>query len=501
MRRYLWCMGVLAGAGVFGLVAATINRAVGEDGAKPAPDKPAAAASGESNGDLTVGEPIRYANLTVFPLSSRTPKTENRFTTLDEGLKAGTVTVMEIGAQGSTEAASAAAVNAPPQAVHANQPTDHRAANPAPTGNPAPAQPAAPRQIVAQQEVTLPQFVESDGADVNHLALVNHSGKPLYLMPGEIIVGGQQDRTIAQEYVIAPGKKPTTIEVFCVEHGRWVGRGTSELNNIVTANAGLALSGSNSFSRDVAGGGISQSAAGGQTRIGGQAANLGPKADPGKFIGSVGNVNKAARIAVQADKSQQKVWDKVAEINSKNRNTVESGDFAGNYLDKQSVGRLEPYFKAMNQKVADSTNVVGVAIAIDGKMDTLDLFESTPLFRKLWPKLLKSYALDAVNAAEETAEAKVDPKAAKKPAIVCGVDDARKFLAEAMSARAKKSTTTNGDVAVTTLSTDHILTFCAGCAAKEGFPECRGNEHGWIRRRDPRVRRFKVERARIRQRF
>ena len=428
MRRYLWCASVLAGAGVFGLIAAAVHRAAAEDAAKPAGAKPAAAASGE----LIVGEPIRYANLTIFPLTSRTPKTENRFTTLDEGLKAGTVTVMEIGSQGSTE-------NGPPVAQ---------------TGN-------GPRQ-----------FAQSAGADVNHLALVNKSGKPLYLMPGEIIVGGQQDRTIAQEYVIPPGKKPTTIEVFCVEHGRWVGRGAAELNGIVMANSGLALNGSNSFSRDVTGGTV-QAAAGGL-----HVADPSPKVDEGKFIGSVGNVNKAARIAVQGDKNQEKVWEKVAEINAKNSITTTSGDFAGNYLDKQSVGRLEPYFKAMNQKVGETANVVGVAVAIDGKMDTLDVFESTPLFRQLWPKLLKSYALDAVNAAEDAADQKDDAKSAKKPAKVCSVDDARKFLAEAMSAPAEKSTT-NGDVAVTTLSTDHILTVCAQDAQrKKDSPSAAGMNAG-----------------------
>jgi hypothetical protein len=203
-----------------------------------------------------------------------------------------------------------------------------------------------------------------------------------------------------------------------------------------------------------------------------------PNVDEGKFIGSVGNVNKAARIAVQGDKNQQKVWDKVAEINSKNRNTAESGDFAGNYLDKQSVGRLDPYFKAMNQKVGATTNVVGVAVAIDGKMDSLDVFESTPLFRQLWPKLLKSYALDAVNAAEDAADQKSDAKSAKKAVKVCSVDDARKFLAEAMSAPAEKSAT-NGDVAVTTLSTEHIMTVCAQDAQrKKDSPSAAGANMG-----------------------
>src|SRR6185295_16416151 len=50
------------------------------------------------------------------------------------------------------------------------------------------------------------------GADVNTLMVLNTSGKPLYLMPGEIITGGQQDRTIGEEVVIEPGEKPVAID-------------------------------------------------------------------------------------------------------------------------------------------------------------------------------------------------------------------------------------------------------------------------------------------------
>jgi hypothetical protein len=300
---------------------------------------------------------------------------------------------------------------------------------------------------------------------VNHLALINHSTKPLYLMPGEIIVGGQQDRTIAQEYIIPPGNKTVLVDVFCVEHGRWAGRGERETTTLVADyNANAATADSNVF------------AVGG--RAGLQA--LARQAQQGSFIGSVGNVSKEARVAVQGSKDQVQVWDKVGQANAKSGVKSQSGDFASNYAEQQSVRRLEPYIKALDKRVADQSQIVGVAIAIDGKMDTLDVFESTPLFRQLWPKLLKSYALDGANAADEVADStqgdvaggpagnvaanqarkqQAKPKE-KQPAKICTVEDARKFLSEAMTAPAENSTT-NGNVAVTTLSTDHVLSFSA----------------------------------------
>jgi hypothetical protein len=49
-----------------------------------------------------------------------------------------------------------------------------------------------------------------------------HLGPPLFVMSGEVIVGGQQDRIIGKDTVIPP-KKRKEVEVFCVEHGRWSG--------------------------------------------------------------------------------------------------------------------------------------------------------------------------------------------------------------------------------------------------------------------------------------
>ncbi len=45
-----------------------------------------------------VGPSVTFANLTLFPISSRTARAEDRLLTLDEGLAAGTVEIREIGA-------------------------------------------------------------------------------------------------------------------------------------------------------------------------------------------------------------------------------------------------------------------------------------------------------------------------------------------------------------------------------------------------------------------
>lgn len=58
-----------------------------------------------------------------------------------------------------------------------------------------------------------------------------------------------------------------------------------------------------------------------------------------------------------------------------------------------------------------------VVEAINGTVEAVDVFQSTPLFQKRWPKRLKPDALDAPAGAID--------KEARKQATV---DDARKFL-------------------------------------------------------------------------
>src|SRR5262245_3061960 len=57
---------------------------------------------------FVIGPPIRHANLTIFPLSSPVPKTEDRFITLDSGLKSGEVQIMELGSPAAKTALTAA---------------------------------------------------------------------------------------------------------------------------------------------------------------------------------------------------------------------------------------------------------------------------------------------------------------------------------------------------------------------------------------------------------
>ena len=194
--------------------------------------------AGTAFGDLVVGDPVVHENLTLFPILSKLPKNEDRFITLDEGLGAGTVKILEVGAEvedgqpteeevvvadhelAAEEQALATNVSDDPFGGAPSQ-VETQAANDDPFGGGA----TLPREIEAVEDDPFggDPTAGSDpfgGGEVNTLMVINTSDKPLYLMPGEVIYGGKQNRTIGEELVIQPSDKPTPIDAYCVEQGR-----------------------------------------------------------------------------------------------------------------------------------------------------------------------------------------------------------------------------------------------------------------------------------------
>jgi hypothetical protein len=325
---------------------------------QPAVQPPASSSREVRVGDLLIAQPVRCKNLTVFPVLSATPKNEDRYIILEEGLKARKVDVYEVGAT-----------------------------------------PTADSRV--QSQSNRQQEYEESG-DVNHLMVRNRARLPLYLMPGEIILGGKQDRCVAQESIIPADGKPVMIDVYCVEHGRWTS---------------------------------------------GQ-----------QFSGKAGNLNKSGRAAVQEGKGQQEVWEKVGESNAASGARSSTGAFTANYTDPQILKRIDAYVKELEKPVAQQRHVVGAIVAVDGKIETIDVFAWTPLFEKMWPKLLKGYALDAAVGS---------PKKSKKNAEPPTLKDAKEFLQAAMQAEVQQKTTGKGLV-VTKRDSKRLSSYSAAPRSAEG---------------------------------
>ena len=214
-----------------------------------------------------------------------------------------------------------------------------------------------------------------DGAQVNRLVLVNNSKRPLLLLAGEIVTGGKQDRVIGKDRIVPPESDPVDLNVFCVEPGRWVA--TSEHFGASGVMYG-GMSGSN--------------------------------ASPPMAL----MAQPSVRAKAMADKDQSKVWEEVRKQQSAEAVAVMAdAPMAGRELEQtssyarvmensevkkqvDSVARpMEENYRSLIHELKDR-NAVGVVVAVNGRIIWADVFASTDLLQKYWPKLVRSYASEAV---------------------------------------------------------------------------------------------------------
>jgi hypothetical protein len=225
---------------------------------------------------------------------------------------------------------------------------------------------------------------QGGGASVNQLVLINRGSKPLLLLSGELVSGGKQDRIIAKDRIVAPGTEPLPLDVFCVEHGRW---------------------------------------------------STGSRFAAAKMI-----VHPSVREKAAVDQKQAEVWEAVrAGSTAKPRGDVAaappftagslatviardapSESYKGIYQ-SVTVGRsVESFAEEVRRRFARATanlkgeHVIGVVVAYGGEVAWSDIFASPRLWESYWPKLLRSYVVEALARPQLREHA--------------SVEDAREFL-------------------------------------------------------------------------
>jgi hypothetical protein len=223
----------------------------------------------------------------------------------------------------------------------------------------------------------------ADGPRVNQLELINNSKRPLLLLAGEIVTGGKQDRIIGKDRLVPAESDPIDLSVFCVEPGRWVG----------------------------------------------SSANFKVPELRGQVMGAI--VQPSVRSKAMADKDQQQVWDEVGKSRAAMSETVEvsggnaplaelsqTSSYAGTIANRAVQGKidevaapLEEDYRSVIGQLRDK-NAVGVVVAINGQIIWADVFASTRLLEKYWPKLVRSYAAESM--AQPARSASADVKAAQQ---------------------------------------------------------------------------------------
>ncbi|MCD4682995.1 MAG: hypothetical protein K8R86_06905, partial [Bacteroidales bacterium] len=191
------------------------------------------------------------------------------------------------------------------------------------------------------------QSFEADG-EVNKLYVENVSQDTVFLMAGEVVKGGKQDRVLASDMILAPNSGKVELPVFCVEHGRWsYGSSAIGFSEYFTVSA-----------------------------------------------------NSVRGKAVK-EKNQYEVWDAVAEVTEKQGAVSGSGTYTAlEDADDYKIA-LEEYAEYFNDQLKQMDNCIGFVGVTGNRIIGCDIFATSELFEKQSDNLLDAYITEAIAEGEE----------------------------------------------------------------------------------------------------
>jgi hypothetical protein len=201
-------------------------------------------------------------------------------------------------------------------------------------------------QAIADSSV---EVTEQASATVPELVLHNKGAVMIFVLDGEEIIGGRQNRIVNASFLVG-ANATVALPVTCVEHGRW-----------------------HSTSR---------------TFASGESTYHSLRSE--KFA----QVSASLRDTGRHSSDQGAVWDSVA------RKAMVAGAAsptgAMNEIYQSRGDSLTGYLGAFPYVAG----AIGFAVALGGQMAGADLFDQPATAEALWPKLLRSYALDALDTPE-----------------------------------------------------------------------------------------------------
>jgi hypothetical protein len=195
-------------------------------------------------------------------------------------------------------------------------------------------------------------ITEKGEGNVPELLVENRAAQPVFLLAGEIVKGGKQNRVISQDVLLPPRSGPVSLGVFCVEEGRW----TME-----------------------------------SSRFGGER--------------EIAHSNLRQQLNAPGA-SQRAIWGEVAR---KAEAVAPSAAAGSQYLGKvYEADEVKRGVIEYEKRLILPREANGMALVIGGRVVGAELFGDAGLFADLRDKLLRSYATDAI---EYKVEARIRPPA------------------------------------------------------------------------------------------
>ena len=213
----------------------------------------------------------------------------------------------------------------------------------------------------------------SEGGSVPELTVENRADRPVLIVDGEELVGAKQNR-VANLTMLIAASKTTVIPVSCVEAGRW------------------------SYSKRDFG-------------VTDRMQNVRGRAE------KVASVRHSLRAHGSRHSDQGQVWDSIAE---------ESERLAAPSPTQAMSAMFDEHREALDDYVAGvegADDQVGAVFVVRGERYGLDLFDRPGTFAAFLPKLVRSYAIDAVGRRARRSRASASDARAFLDRIVNGAFD------------------------------------------------------------------------------
>jgi hypothetical protein len=225
------------------------------------------------------------------------------------------------------------------------------------------------------------------GGSVPELKVENRGDVAVLLLDGEELRGAKQNRILNTTILVGP-KSATKVPVSCVEHGRWssVSKELMESGNVMHREMRML---------------------------------------------NVRQVSESLRAGRAFQSNQGEIWDKVAELTCAMGVPTRTGAMTDVYMAKGADldGYLKSFELAAGQK--------GILVFVDGRPAGMDFVSREAAFGQLFPKLIKSYAMEAMLLTErrKSGRGKGD---AEKALVKPTSEVAREFMKRAAACDEKK---------------------------------------------------------------
>ncbi len=246
-----------------------------------------------------------------------------------------------------------------------------------------------PVPLTLQEAMKMAAVRVHETGHVSRLAIENTSDKEVFVQSGDIVKGGKQDRVLTMSLLLPPKSGRVPISALCVEQGRWRARGREDLKRFASSLRAVP-------SRDLK---IAMKT----PALANAPATTGALSGPAELTGR----------QMSAASAQHEVWRNVRKTQERLSKSL-GGNIAAAAspsslqlaLEDDALKRKESdYLRALKMAGEKDGDIVGFVFAINGKLNSADIYPSNALFRKMWTKNLRASVTEAIAERDTTLRA------------------------------------------------------------------------------------------------